>query len=358
MIQPPIEEPFVAPLARAFDNTVATYKFYWLMGIMDLYVKGGQTRIKIWDIKTEMIVNAWYPVCYFHLSFGKSENLSAAILSLQSDYNAELPINIHLDDLRQWLRAHSNDKEVLRRFHFLHMNVPFRFLQPWIQTSDDNEMAARSRMRENGCMYSIFGKTTDMEIELNPLWLSYLKRNYGVLHDFILWNLTLFVQRRNPNVPNIPNKLVKPETRSSLVTQHKFWNMLMDKGLEIRCIYTDNLLVKGAYDLDHFMPWSFVSHDLIWNLLPADPSINSSKSDNLPSLEHYLPLLAKKQQEAVSLWMQVNPKQKLLEDYFTLGFSPQELVDMDEEHLIDCFLRTYSPMHQIALNMGFQPWNY
>ncbi|WP_410479158.1 HNH endonuclease domain-containing protein [Pedobacter miscanthi] len=38
---------------------------------------------------------------------------------------------------------------------------------------------------------------------------------------------------------------------------------------------------------EHFIPYAFVSHDLIWNLIPADPSFNSPKNDRLPRIEDY-----------------------------------------------------------------------
>ncbi|MFO7585650.1 MAG: HNH endonuclease domain-containing protein [Anaerolineales bacterium] len=47
------------------------------------------------------------------------------------------------------------------------------------------------------------------------------------------------------------------------------------------------LLYKGAYSLDHFLPWRYVAHDLLWNILPASKSVNSSKSDSLPHLPRY-----------------------------------------------------------------------
>ena len=31
-------------LNRVFDKTVATYKYYWFLGILDLFVKQGKTR--------------------------------------------------------------------------------------------------------------------------------------------------------------------------------------------------------------------------------------------------------------------------------------------------------------------------
>ncbi|MFN5883821.1 MAG: HNH endonuclease domain-containing protein, partial [Bacteroidota bacterium] len=57
--------------------------------------------------------------------------------------------------------------------------------------------------------------------------------------------------------------------------------MLHEVG-SIQCIYTNNDLVIGNYAVEHFVPYSFVSHDLMWNLIPADTSFNSSKSDKLP----------------------------------------------------------------------------
>ena len=112
------------------------------------------------------------------------------------------------------------------------------------------------------------------------------------------------------------------------------------------------------YDLDHFIPWSFVSHDLLWNLMPADPSINSSKSNRLPDLNLYLPKLAEAHQAALRINLEMGKQDKLLEDYLSMGHTPQEIADMDREHLMDCFFQTFTPMHQIALNMGFETWKY
>ena len=47
--------------------------------------------------------------------------------------------------------------------------------------------------------------------------------------------------------------------------------------------------------------WSFVSHDLLWNLMPTDSSINSSKSNKLPDLNLYLPKLAEAHQAALKI---------------------------------------------------------
>ena len=89
-------------LNRVFDKTVATYKYYWFLGILDLYVKQGKTRMNVWEIMITMVANAWYPVNYFRLSFGKSESLYDAILALQKENN--IPINLGVKELTDLLQ--------------------------------------------------------------------------------------------------------------------------------------------------------------------------------------------------------------------------------------------------------------
>ena len=105
----------------------------------------------------------------------------------------------------------------------------------------------------------------------------------------------------------------KKEERSSLLEQRKFWNTAINNGLEVRCLYTDKLLAAREYELDHFIPWSFVSHDLLWNLMPADASINSSKSNKLPNLKLYLPKLAEAHQAALRINLEIGRQNKLME---------------------------------------------
>ena len=343
-------------LNRVFDKTVATYKYYWFLGILDLYVKQGKTRMNVWEIMISMIANAWYPVNYFRLSFGKSESLYEAILTLQRENN--IPINIGMKDLTILLQTLTQQLDIRKQLNFLQMNVPFRFLRPWIDTSDDREMVKRSQTFENGCLYKLEKEDGRLWVELNPVWQTYLQENYDILSSFAYWGLTNFLQVRNPNVPNIPNKLIKKEERNSLSAQRKFWNTAINEGLEVRCLYTNKLLVGREYDLDHFIPWSFVSHDLLWNLMPADSSINSSKSNKLPDLNLYLPKLAEAHQAALRINLEKGKQDKLLEDYLSLGNTPQEIAQMDREHLLDCFYQTFTPMFQIAQNMGFELWKY
>ena len=46
-------------LASVFGSTTATYKYYWLLAILEL-VENNETIIKKRDLFIQMICNSWY----------------------------------------------------------------------------------------------------------------------------------------------------------------------------------------------------------------------------------------------------------------------------------------------------------
>ena len=257
------------------------------------------------------------------------------------------------------MQATSGNPKVKAEVKILLRNVPFWFQTPWIETNNEHEMIARSQTLENDCLYMLSGWGEDLTVTINQKWSEYLKTNYEILRDFTLWNLTLFLQTRNPNVPNISGKLIRPEEREALTKQKKFWNIVIELGGAIDCIYTGNPLGTNEFDLDHFMPWSFVSHNQNWNLIPADGSFNSSKNNRIPDLDYYLPKMAKVQHNALRLYIPVSGnRDAILDEYFALGASPQDLMAMSDENFLNTFRKTFSPLSQMAINMGFRTLNH
>ena len=182
---------------------------------------------------------------------------------------------------------------------------------------------------------------------LQPEWVAYFKRYAGILRGFCYWHLTLFLQVRNPNVPDIPNKLMRPERRGSL-SAHKmrFWDVVVEKKGGVNCIYTGRRLGVGEYAVEHFIPFQFLAHDQMWNLIPADPSFNSSKSDRLPPMDRYFDDFYALQREAVNIVKAAQPKNRFLEDYLQVF----KTHDFDRS----TYRRTLEPLLAIAANNGFQ----
>jgi hypothetical protein len=343
-------------LGNVFCNVTASYKFYWMLSILQIHAQTGKLKIDVPRILVRMVANAWYPIHYFKLSFGKIDSLFNIVVEVQR--LTGIPMDSSVDKVAEELYARLNDRQIANLIGTLSHDVPYCYLTPWIGAGKYDERVARSQRFENGCLYAIHRDATEMTIELNSDWDDYLHRNYSILEDFIYWNLTLFIQKRNPNVPNIANKLIRPSRRSTLAEQRKCWNLTIRKTGPIKCIYTGLELHEDAFDLDHFMPWSFVSHDLMWNLIPADSSINSSKSNRLPDLSLYLPSMAATQHRMLKAVAEEKQMSKFITDYNAIGCNVDELVRMTRGEFLTVYRKLFIPLNQIASNMGFETWEY
>ena len=215
-------------LGRVFTKTVATYKFFWFVSILQMHARTGNLRMNVWDIVIRMVANAWYPIHYFRLSFGKSDSLFDIVMELHRI--TLIPIDANTETIIEALTESLGDRQIQRLLRTLTLNVPYRFLRPWIDTSDDRDTVSRSQNLENGCLYSLHKEDGEFYIVLNPIWDAFLHSHYNILVDFAYWNLSLFLQVRNPNVPAIPNKLIKPEVRNALTKQHNYWDMVISIG--------------------------------------------------------------------------------------------------------------------------------
>jgi diadenosine tetraphosphate (Ap4A) HIT family hydrolase len=70
MIQIPQAEGLATgTMNRIFDNTAATYKFYWLLSLLDMHIREQRTEMLALDVASRMVAYAWYPVEYFRLPY-------------------------------------------------------------------------------------------------------------------------------------------------------------------------------------------------------------------------------------------------------------------------------------------------
>lgn len=117
-------------LTQIFNNTVASYKYYWFISIIQLFIKNKENKsIEVKDILIQMICNAWYPINYFKLSFGYNDKLYDNIIEIQRILN----ISIDISHEKLFLLLKKSDNRVIDRLitHF-NSQVPYRFLSPWI----------------------------------------------------------------------------------------------------------------------------------------------------------------------------------------------------------------------------------
>lgn len=343
------QNPFIAPLTRVFAHTSATYKFYWLLAIVQA-AEQDQRRIEKRSLFARMIAEAWYTVHYFKVSFGPQDLIMQAAHALREAEG--LTVDVKKELLIEVLQG--SERKATRNvlWHF-NKQVPHWFLSAWIgKLGRETDTVYRQRIyRESqqfmgDCLYALH----DEWIELNPNWIAYLKAHARIIKDFVYWNLTLFLQARNPNVPDLANKLLRPALRGSLSQQRQhYWNLVFDELGTVDCLFTQTQLRKEKYALDHFVPHAFVSHDLIWNLIPIEPSFNSTKSDKLPNLDKHFDRFFELQKTAYELVRHRQPKNKLLQDYLSImpGLSDTGTLNYTQ------YKESIQPLVTIAGNNGF-----
>ena len=294
-------------LGQVFKHTTNSYKLVWFLAILSLLRRTQADVLALSDIFAEMAVVGWHPVCLFRLSLGCQDKLQDTILVIQ--LQSRLDPNEQPDKVRSFVSGSPEAKARLASFRRF---VPTRFLSPWFAdklcgTTDSSrdarihELAKESQMTPFASPYWFDGQN----IRLNPSWQCFLTDNMAVVQAFVEYHLALYLQTRNPNVPGVVNKLRAP-TERQLNDARQFWQFVRaeftksGRSSRFRDIYSEQPLAQN-FSIDHFLPWSFVVHDLFWNLTPVEPTTNSAKNDVLPDLDLYLPRLANLHFEAIEV---------------------------------------------------------
>lgn len=364
---PHSNEVTVDRLAGCFNQLTNSYKFFWFLALLD-HVKTEQTTvIPIPRLLAQMAATVWYPANYFRLYFGKQDQLCNVTDRLQ--IATGLPVDTKAIRVRDAaLELVTQKTAVGRDLLQLGNYVPYRFLRPFVdeetrglpdqKVNDAVVRAAGRRFEEqsNSIPYRFVGIGS---IEISPPWLEYLRQHNEILTGFCLWHLSKYLQGHNPNVANIPAKLFPPGQRDLKVAK-RYWDLVLKQKGPLPCIYSGRMMTAGSFSLDHFLPWRFVAHDLLWNLIPTPKEVNSSKSDCLPDTSLYFDSFARLQYDGVLAVAEIR-KPTLLEDYILL----LHLDDIDRLRALsfDDFRHNLQevvlPQMQIAKNMGFRAnWRY
>jgi hypothetical protein len=348
--------------ARLLEDSrvVASYKMYWLLGILE-EVNLGNIEITFKRLVARMLTAAWYPTLQYKLYFGQFDNLVKSINYISSIYC--VPTNINNNELLEFICS-LDDNILNKQMKDLTNNVPYMLLTPFF---DDKIKGTSSSKRvrkiielslsESGVLYKIIKDSNN--IVMDEDWAIYMKSNYKVIKSWIYYKLSCFLQKRNPNVPAIIFKLDPPISRNLSKSTRIWTSIIADRN--VKDIYTGREFSRENYDelgvlsIDHFIPWSFVMHDEMWNLVPTFKNINSSKSDKLLRYENYIDDFCDIQYEAFS-FMCDNNRKKDLEPYVDI-LRLENPLDFykykGKEGFSEKLRLSIAPIYQIAVNQGF-----
>ena len=168
------------------------------------------------------------------------------------------------------------------------------------------------------------------------------------MESFTLLKLTQFLDKRNSNIPNISIKLSKPNSRA-LNKATKIWKKFISLNPEITDVFECKRLKNiENISIDHFLPWSYFSHDEIWNTHPIDRSVNSSKNNRLPS-KNYLIKFSKLQYIFLQHIIAIGSTEFLIEYSNMLKVNKNELMKLSLENFRTKFSETYISHFEIEV---------
>jgi hypothetical protein len=348
-----------ATLSRLFDNVTNSYKFLFFLALLES-MERSQFRSEEWyatdAIVLDMLVLAWYPHVYFRLSFGKQDKVALALDQSAVARNDESIKPWDKDTIRKLLASNRSPRAILSRY------VPFRLIRTFFpETRGLKDTAVNGRVADLAEQYFVDRKPLyrfdvhGEKVQVHPAWCDYLQRNLAVVRGWAWWNFLQYMQHCNPNVPAVSSKLFAPAQRESMTAQTNYWKAVLTAG-NIHCIYSGEPISVGQFALDHFVPWSFVVHNQLWNLVPTLPSINSRKSDRLPALQYFDAFVTTQHSALIAARDVLNVK--AWEDQmspFLLDFGLSSFSDLlDKNRLAVAYEGTVLPLLRLAEANGFE----
>ena len=351
------------------------YKFYWLEAIVKL-IAANVTETTFDAIIDEMISNAWYSVREFHVHLsgiqsdgGVRDGLERAIMLLTE--LSDLPANASKVEIKNEIRKHN---DALKKYKEQLTNmVPYRALAGFFAKSGDVvDWGSTVRMTKYIKKFSeekillpyTFGESSKLkkQVYFNSEWIDMIQDNAVSILGWIQYEKVKWLQNNNPEVPGLVYKLAPlDEKMRKLGKVRKLWNGVLELT-EIRDVFKDEPIVFKEYDVDHFVPWSFVMNDELWNLMPMDSSLNSVKSNKLPHWDPFFERFASNQFVMYELISQKPGLHKLFEacyrDNLHSIWAGQELYRPgNTREAFDTILsKNMRPVYDSARRQGYEIW--
>lgn len=140
-----------------------------------------------------------------------------------------------------------------------------------------------------GLFYS-FSKKGEW-LQFNPQMYEFVCKHKVAIEKLNYYEWAKFLERVNNDsvVDHLLNKLDESVKRNNL----SYYRDILFQEFENKCFYCGKPVTKASVDVDHFIPWSFIKDDNLWNFVLSCPKCNNQKRDKLADML-YLDRLTKR----------------------------------------------------------------
>ena len=365
------EELNIGYLSRLFDNTTNCYKFFWFQAILRK-LDGAHNKFTFDELINEMIADAWYMVTEYHLRLGPlgiTDNLEEVVKYIHENYG--FISSEKGEKIINFLQT-TEDKRIKKYKSTLSLNVPYRlqvpfydeiFIERCVWNGPKQELTDEINRQHRLMYYFILISGLETVIEIDASWAEYLFQHKEILRGWAQLKLIKYLQNKNPNVPGIADKIEALKERN-IDRVRKYWNLIIQIDSSLKDIYGEVTLANVNISVDHFVPWQYVAHDELWNLHPTTKSINSSKSNSLPSWTMYFRALGELEYRAYELKSQNELVTREFQKIAPYHLNNQEIRNqlysegLDKHTFIERLDHIIKPVYESAQTLGFKEWVY
>lgn len=367
---PQEEQLDIGCFSRLFADTSTSYKFFWLLAILH-QVKEGKQRIEYKTLVDDMIATAWYMVTEYHLSLGYNDGIERFVINTQkqcavkNSENAVTLFEIMEDNIAIELVKVRKD---------LTTNVPYWIQTPFLKSGGRKAtdkyrevIQIANEARESDFLYRYENQSKhNNTVILNDIWYAYLRHNQIIVEEWVKYKLCQYLQKRNPGIPGILNKLEPYKVRDLKIVR-EYWKKVC-KCLEVQDIYLgkaireENLTIYGTMAIDHVIPFQYTAHDELWDLTPTFSRVNSSKNNLLPSKQE-IERLIEQQYKILQITKEKEQLKEAWEKCLTENVNNQDIRVLLYENALGYeefhgrYCEVIQPVYAAAQKSGFQMWN-
>ena len=363
----------IESFSRMMDSPSFCYKFYWLDAIVNL-VTADILETTFNDIIDEMIAAAWYSVVEFHIHlsgviYKDKDNLERTVNKLHS--LSDLSSSASKTEIKNAIKEF--DSQIAKEKTELTKNVPFKALSGFFINHNLGPLEGSiGKMvekvitfnRQNVKLPYVFGTSSGLkrEVVFDSDWARMIQDNAVSIKGWIQYEKLRWLQKNNPEVPGLVYKLTPLDERKRKLTHvRNLWAGIF-VYTDVCDVFNGERITPDDYDVDHFVPFSFVMNDELWNLMPMDSSLNSVKSNNLPVWDKFFNRFAYNQyimygyiHSKSEIW---NLYEKCYKDNLYSVWAIQELYRKgnSKEEFCNILSKNMRPVYDSALRQGYSLW--
>jgi len=245
------------------DNT---YKMAWARSLVELSLERPKTnKIYLSDIADKFFKYYWNQTIYFDLIQGSNLSKPPEIVSLVKNEISNYYQKINKNQPIHFERVKNNQSFIdkARIIRLLKQDVSWRFLK--LRNKD-----IPLYHYEKGSNFLVL---KDVKI---------LEEYSDILFEAINFRWTQILENYN-STPRIAKKVRILDfdnlKRNSLTAFRKYIDLVNPNN---NCFICKEKIINETPSIDHVIPWSFIFHDDLWNLVYTHKSCISSKSNSIP----------------------------------------------------------------------------